>query len=104
MENKEYYTHEEMLDIVLGEKGTPMRDKHDADMHAFLIGEAIREARLSKNLTQEQLGEMIGVKRAQVSKIEKGKNLTFSTISRVFMAMGITASLDLAGVGRVDLW
>ncbi len=53
------YTHEEMLDRVIGEKGTPRREKHEEDINAYLMGEAIKKARVSKNLTHEQLGEMI---------------------------------------------
>ncbi len=37
------YTHEEMLDRVLGKKGTPERDEHEAKIEAFLLGEAIKE-------------------------------------------------------------
>ena len=42
-------------------------------MNEFLIGGAIRQAR---HLTQEQLGELVGVKKAQISKIENGCNVT----------------------------
>lgn len=104
MEKMKFYTQEEALDMTLGAKGTPERDEYEQKMDAFLIGEAIRQARESKNLTQEQLGELIGVQRAQVSRIEKGNNLTISTISRVFKAMGVTASLELGGIGKVALW
>lgn len=38
------YTHEEMLDAVVGAKGTPRRDKYEADINNFLIGEAIKKA------------------------------------------------------------
>ena len=64
-----FYTEEEALDIVIGEKGTPERNKYEDDINNFLIGEAIKRTRESKNLTQEQLGELMGVKRAQISKI-----------------------------------
>lgn len=67
------YTHEEMLDRVIGEKGSPAREKYENDINNFLIGEAIKQTREAKNLTQEQLGELMGVKRAQISKIEKRK-------------------------------
>lgn len=87
-----FYKEDEMLDKVIGSKGTPERDKYEADIHSFLIGEAIKQARLSKNLTQEDLGKLIGVQRAQISRIENGKNLTFSTIARVFQAMGISCN------------
>ena len=73
MEEMKLYTHEEMLDRVIGTKGTPAREKYETDINNFLIGEAIKRAREAKNLTQEQLGELMGVKRAQISKIESGK-------------------------------
>lgn len=59
---------------------------------------------MTKNLTQEELGNLIGVQRAQISRIENGKNLTFSTIARVFKAMGISAKLEIGSMGKVALW
>lgn len=99
-----YYTEGEALDKVLGEKGTPLRNQYEADMNAFMIGEAIKKARQSKNLTQEELGAMIGVKKSQVSRIEKGSNITFATMAKIFRAMGISASFEMAGIGKVALW
>lgn len=100
-----FYTEDEALDMVLGVKGTSARDKYDTNINNFMIGEAIKQAREAKNLTQEQLGELMGVKRAQVSKIESGKSISFSTIVRAFKAMGIkTASLELGSLGKVALW
>ena len=95
------YTHEEMLDKVVGEKGTPARNKFERKMDDF----AIKRIREANNLTQEQLGERMGVKRAQISKIESGKSITYSTIVRAFKAMGAkTASLDLGTMGKIALW
>lgn len=94
------YTQEEMLDDVLGVKGTPRRDEYEAKVDAFLIGEAIKKARESRNLTQEQLGELVGVKKAQISRIEKGTNLTLSTIRKIFSAMDMRANLEVVGVGK----
>ena len=94
-----------MLDSVIGAKGTPRRDKLEKDLDAFLIGEAIRQTRQKQHLTQKQLGELVGVQEAQISKIESGKSVTYSTIVKVFKAMGAkTASLDLGSLGRVALW
>ena len=105
MEEMKLYTHEEMLDRVIGTKGTPAREKYETDINNFLIGEAIKRAREAKNLTQEQLGELMGVKRAQISKIESGKSISFSTIVRAFKAMGVkTASLELGSLGKVAFW
>ena len=52
MEEMKLYTHEEMLDRVIGTKGTPAREKYETDINNFLIGEAIKRAREAKNLTR----------------------------------------------------
>lgn len=101
------YSFEEVLDEDLGKIGTPKRDAFEAEveaeLHAYHIGEAIKHARLQQDLTQEELGARMGVQRAQVSKIESGRNLTFSTIARAFKALGIPAELSAGGM-KVALW
>lgn len=99
-----FYTENEALDKVIGAKGTQARQEYDAQMKEFLIGEAIRQARQSRELTQEQLGELVGVKKSQISKIENGCNVTFSTVARLFNAMNIKAMLDLGSMGKVALF
>lgn len=76
------------------------------DIQAYFVGEAIKKARLRQNLTQEELGERVGVKRSQICKLENGKSsITLSTMNRVFKALGITtATLDLGIAGKVALW
>ncbi len=107
--NMKFVDFEEVLDRDLGKKGQPKRDDFernvDEAVHAFRLGEAIKKARIQQNLTQEQLGKRIGVKRAQISKLERGYSITIPTMSRVFKALGIaTATLDLGSVGKVALW
>ena len=106
MAKMKFYSEEETLNMVLGEKGAPARDMYEEDMSAFLVGETIRKARQSKNLTQDELGALIGVKKAQISRLERGyNNMTLTTVSRVFRALGInSATLDLGGLGKVALW
>lgn len=104
------YDLDEVLDEHFGKKGTPRRDEHDRKVaeavNAYKIGEAIKKAREQQNLTQEQLGERIGVQKAQISRLERGHSITISTMSRVFRALGInTASIDFGGsLGKVVLW
>lgn len=76
------------------------------EIQAYFVGEAIKQARLKQHLTQEELGERVGVKRSQICKLENGKSsITLSTMSRVFKALGIeTATLDLGMAGKVVLW
>ena len=61
-----------LVNEVWGEVGTPKRDKMETrlkeEVEAYHLGEAIRKARLSQNLTQEQLGQKIGVQKSQISK------------------------------------
>ena len=99
-----FYTENKALDKVIGVKGTQARQEYDAQMKEFLIGEAIRQARQSRELTQEQLGKLVGVKKSQISKIENGCNVTFSTVARLFNAMNIKAMLDLGSMGKVALF
>lgn len=107
--NMKLYTLEEVKDELIGKVGTPERDKHEREVaeaiNAYFIGEAIRRARQAQNLTQEQLGERIGVQKSQISKFERGKSITLTSMTRIFKALGIaTASLDLGSFGKVALW
>jgi len=53
-----------------------------------ILGEMIRKVRLERNLTQEELGKLIGVQRAQISKLENNTtNVTMETILKVFGAL-----------------
>lgn len=110
MENMKLTPLSKMVDEVWGEVGTPERDQMEAqlkeELHAYYVGEAIKKARQAQHLTQEQLGEKIGVQRAQISRLEKGKSvITLPTMSRVFRALGITSAvLDLGTVGKIALW
>ena len=103
------YSLEEVLDKAIGPVGTKERDEHERRVaeavHAYRIGEAIKKARLQQNLTQEELGQRIGVQRAQISRLEKGYSISIPTMSRVFQALGVaTATLDLGAIGKVALW
>lgn len=103
MDEIKVYTEDEVLDLTLGEKGTPERDSFEASVEDYLIGRAIRKAREAQNLTQEELGERIGVKRARICSIEKGTNLRISTIRRIFSALGLNANLDIADMDSIPL-
>jgi DNA-binding XRE family transcriptional regulator len=74
-------TWNEIKDTVYGKKGTERRDELDRDFESFKIGLLLRNAREKKNLTQEQLGELIDKKRTYISRVENnGSNLTLKTL------------------------
>ncbi len=71
----------DIKDSVYGKKGTERRDELDRDFESFKIGLLLRNAREEKNLTQEQLGELVDKKRTYISRIENnGSNLTLKTL------------------------
>ena len=102
------YTHKELLDRDLGPVGTPKRDKFDQEVadeiQAYQVGEAIKQARLAQNLTQEQLGEKVGVQKSQISRLERGRSISLGSMTRVFKAMGIPLTLEVGNIGKVSLW
>ena len=97
------YTEQEMLDRHVGKTGTKQRDEFENEFNNFLIGEAIREARIESNLTQQQLGNIAGVNRSQVSMAERGMNITVKTLSKLLKAMGLQARLTIPTIGEYDI-
>lgn len=77
-----------MIDKRIGKVGTPDRDAFEQELKLELLGYAIKEARLHHNLTQEQLGKLVGVQKAQISKLENNfTNARFDTVLKVFNAL-----------------
>lgn len=78
METKSW---KEIKDSVYGKKGTERRDELDRDFESFKIGLLLRKAREDKNLTQEQLAELVDKKRTYISRVENnGSNVTLKTL------------------------
>ncbi len=85
-----------MIDKHIGKRGTERRETFENDLRIELLGQAIKQARLELNLTQEQLGELVGVQKAQISKIENSvKNARFETILKVFDALGAKVNFNV---------
>jgi len=59
-----------MIDKHIGKVGTERRDAFENELRIDLLGQAIKQARQERNLTQAQLGELVGVQKAQISKIK----------------------------------
>lgn len=90
------YSLEEMLDKHIGKLGTPKREAFENELRLDLLGEAIRKARKDRNLTQEQLGLLVGVKKAQISKLENSlTDARFETIIKVFKALNAKVNFSV---------
>jgi DNA-binding XRE family transcriptional regulator len=82
------YSLAEMKDKYVGKKGTAIRDQYEYELRMDVLGQMIKTARQERNLTQEQLGELVGVQKAQISKLENSANsATIDTILKVFKAL-----------------
>ncbi|ADY54677.1 phage repressor like transcriptional regulator, XRE family [Syntrophobotulus glycolicus DSM 8271] len=66
-------------------------------------GDLIKQLRLKKGLTQEELGNLIGVKRAAVNKWETGsvENLKRSTIEKLSAIFGVSP-IQLLGLTEAE--
>jgi HTH-type transcriptional regulator / antitoxin HipB len=90
------YSLDEVKDKFIGKRGEKKRDKYEFDLQLDIIGEVIKSARLKRKLTQEMLGEKVGVQKAQISKLENGSsNITIETINRIFSALGTRISFNV---------
>jgi len=90
------YTLDEVQDKLLGKIGTPERDRFEYELQMDLIGKAIKETRKERNLTQEELGKLIGVQKAQISRLESNaSNVTMDTLLRVFTALKAKVKLQV---------
>jgi len=77
-----------LIDKHIGKLGTQKRDKFENELRLDILGETIRKVRKERKLTQEQLGKLVGVKKAQISKIENNLNdARLETILKVFRAL-----------------
>lgn len=82
------YTLAKMKDKYIGKSGTKERDEYEYELRMDVIGKMIKAARQERKMTQEQLGRLVGVQKAQISKLESSANsATIGTIIRVFKAL-----------------
>jgi DNA-binding XRE family transcriptional regulator len=85
-----------MIDKHIGKRGTQRREAFENELRIDLLGQAIKQARQERNLTQEQLGNLVGVQKSQISKIENSvKNARFETILKVFDALGAKVNFNV---------
>jgi len=82
------YSLAEMKEKYIGKVGTKKRDEYEYELRMDVLGKMIKTARQERNLTQEELGRLVGVQKAQISKLESSANsATIDTILKVFKAL-----------------
>jgi len=89
-------TLNQLKDKYIGEVGSQQRDEYEFNLQLDVIGEMIKKARKEKKLTQEELGKLINVQKAQISRLEKNtNNISLETIIKVFKAMNVKIKLKM---------
>ncbi len=89
-------TLSELKDKTLGKVGTTKRDTFEQELRVEILAEQIKQLRIQRNLTQEQLGELVGVQRAQISKMENNTgNVTISTLLKIFSALKAKVKFEI---------
>lgn len=90
------YTLEDLTDKYIGKKGTPKRDSFDNELRLDILGQKIKEIRQEQKLTQEELGQLVGVKKSQISKIENSlTDARFNTILKIFKALNTRITFNI---------
>ncbi len=86
----------DLEDELFGAPGTPERTEYEDRVTLELLPKSIREYRLRNHLTQDQLGERLGVQKSQISKLERNSsNVTIDTLRRVFKALNVEVKILL---------
>jgi HTH-type transcriptional regulator/antitoxin HipB len=93
---KNHKTNAKSEEKYFGEPGVSERTQYEFELTMDILGEKLKQIRKEQRLTQEQLGKMIGVQKAQISKLERGNNsATISTVLKVFQAMKATVKFKI---------
>jgi predicted XRE-type DNA-binding protein len=87
---------DKLTDEIIGKKGTPERDIFEYDLRMDIVGTMIKDARIKRNMTQQDLGELLGVQKSQISKLENNtKDFRIGTILRALKALGAKVKLSV---------
>ena len=98
METKKIKFHDfnKLKDKYIGDESTDQRKQYEFELKLDILGEIIKQTRKERNLTQEQLGELIGVNKSEISKLERNaRNMTISTVLKIFNALKAKVNFNI---------
>lgn len=99
--NMKTYKLKEVKDKLIGKIGTSKRDDYELRIKLLQLGQLIKEVRKEKKLTQGDLGDLIGVTKSHISKLENGtSNMTIGTIFKIFAAMKSEIQFEVISKSR----
>lgn len=68
---------------------------HKANLH---FGKMLKEARETRELSQQKLSDLSGVGQKLISQIERGDNFRFDTYSKACKGMGLSPRVELKAI------
>ena len=82
-----------------------MEDKRQKGVLHMTFGEKMKECRLEKGLTLQQIAEKLGVSESTVQRYESGqiKKLSQQTLNRIAKALGVTQSYLLGELDTIQI-
>ena len=94
--NKDITSFDELKDREFGLPGSASRNEYERGSEVFRLGALIKQARLSKGLTQEELAQKCGTTKAYISKVENDlKDVRLSTLHNI-VENGLNGHLQLS--------
>jgi DNA-binding XRE family transcriptional regulator len=88
IKDMKFHNFDELKDKYIGEVGTEKREQYEFELRLDILGEMIKRTRKERNLTQEQLGDLVGVRKSEISKLERNaRNMTIITVLKIFSAL-----------------
>lgn len=87
-------TSSEHLDEKYGKTGSQSREEFEAKAEVWYYAELLKSERKRQKMTQQELGDKIGMKREYISSLEQGKtDMQLSTFVLIANALGLRFSL-----------
>ena len=94
--NMKFHNFDKLKDKYIGKADNEERIQYEFELKLDVLGEIIRQTRKDRNLTQEQLGDLVGVKKSEISKLENNaRNMTISTVLKIFTAMKAKVNFNI---------
>lgn len=75
-----------------------MKEEHSTTDFRSELGAKLAEARKRRGLTQEELAEILGIARPNLSRIEQGKHLSADAVGRYLSAIGAKLEVKLLNI------
>jgi len=90
------YKLDDLIEEEFGPIGSQDRTVFEDELRLGVLGSRIRQLRKMRQMTQTELGERIGVKKSQISRIENNTgNTTIETLIKIFNALNARLSLKI---------